>query len=124
MKTSSILAAVLAAGALLTAGVLGSPVAGAAPCSASAATGTIGAVSGATSQYLIAHPGADATLSAAIGQPPEQARASVRAYFTAHPDEYLALRGITAPLIDLQNQCGTAGLPMNLIQAFNEFQAG
>ena len=124
MKTSSVLPVVLATGALLTAGMLTSAVAGAAPCAASSATGTIGTVSGATSQYLLAHPGADATLSAAIGQPPEEARVSVREYFTAHPDEYFALKGITAPLVDLQNQCGTAGLPMNLVQAFNEFQTG
>ncbi len=124
MKTSSVLPVLLTAGALLTAGVLNSAAAGAAPCSASSATGTISAVSGETSRYLSAHPGADGVLSTAIGQPPEVARESVRAYFTAHPDEYFALKGITAPLVDLQNQCGTAGLPMNLIQAFNEFQAG
>jgi heme-binding protein len=100
------------------------PVAYAAPCSAAAATGTIGSVSSAASQFLATHPGADQTLSEAISQSPDDARASVRAYFTAHPDEYLALRGITAPLADVQNRCGTAGLPMNLIDAFDEFQAG
>ncbi len=100
------------------------PAANAAPCSASGATGTIGSVSTAASQYLATHPGADQTLSNAISQPPDEARASVRAYFTAHPDEYVALKGITAPLIGLQNECGTVGLPMNLIDAFNEFQAG
>lgn len=121
MKTRSVL---FTAGALLTAGALSPAVAGAAPCSASAATGTISAVSGEASRYLSAHPGADATLSAAIGQSPELARESVRAYFTAHPDEFFALKGITAPLVDLQNQCGTGGLPTDLIQAFNEFQAG
>ncbi len=104
--------------------VLTAPEAHAAPCSASGATSTIGSVSSAASQFLATHPGADQTLSDAISQPPDDARASVRAYFTAHPDEYLVLRGITAPLVDLQNRCGTAGLPLNLIDAFNEFQAG
>lgn len=42
----------------------------------------------------------------------------------AAPNEYVALKGITAPLVGLQNECGTVGLPMNLIDAFNEFQAG
>jgi heme-binding protein len=106
------------------AAALTAPVAYAAPCSAADATGTIGSVSSAASQFLATHPGADQTLSGAISQPPDDARASVRAYFTAHPDEYLALRGITAPLADVQNRCGTAGLPMNLIDAFDEFQAG
>jgi len=106
------------------AAIVGMPPAAAAPCSASAATATIGSVSSAASQFLAAHPGADQTLSDAISQPPDAARASVRAYFSAHPDEYLALKGITAPLVGLQDQCGTAGLPMNLIDAFDEFQAG
>jgi hemophore-related protein len=122
MKTSGI--TVLGGAGIIFAWIAASPVANAAPCSAANATGTIGAVSIATSQYLVTHPGADQTLSDAIAQSPQDARDSVRAYFTAHPDEYLALKGITRPLIDLQNQCGTAGLPANLIDAFNEFQAG
>jgi hemophore-related protein len=110
-------------GALTAGTLLAAPVAGAA-CSASGATNTISTVSGAASAFLSAHPGADATLSTAITQSPDEARTSVRSYFTAHPDEYLALKGITAPLVDLKNQCGTAGLPTNLVQAFEEFQTG
>ena len=104
MKLSGI--AMLGGAGIVFAGIAAAPVAGAAPCSASGATGTIGSVSTAASQYLAGHPGADQTLS------------------NAHPDEYVALKGITAPLVGLQNECGTAGLPMNLIDAFNEFQAG
>jgi heme-binding protein len=122
MKLSGI--AMLGGAGIVFAGIAAAPVAGAAPCSASGATGTIGSVSTAASQYLAGHPGADQTLSNAISQSPDDARASVRAYFTSHPDEYVALKGITAPLVGLQNECGTAGLPMNLIDAFNEFQAG
>jgi hemophore-related protein len=122
MKTRGI--AILGGVGIVSAGIAVAPLANAAPCSAASATGTIGSVSLATSQYLVAHPGADQTLSNAIVQSPQDARDSVRAYFTAHPDEYLALKGITRPLIDLQNQCGTVGLPANLIDAFNEFQAG
>lgn len=101
------------------------PVAGAAPCTASGATATISSVSGAASQFLSAHPGADQVLTNAASQSPDQARASVRAYFTANPGEYLELKGITRPLVDLENQCGVNGLgSANLLQAFNEFQNG
>ena len=41
-----------------------------------------------------------------------------------HIDEYFALKNITAPLMDLQRQCGTSLIPGPWIQAFNEFQAG
>lgn len=100
------------------------PVASAAPCTASGATGTIAQVSGAASQYLASHPGADQALTNAASQSSADARASVRDYFTAHPGEYFDLKGITAPLVDLQRQCNVAGGPMDLISAFNEFQAG
>jgi hemophore-related protein len=101
------------------------PVANAAPCSASGATATISSVSGAASQFLSAHPGADQALTNAASQSPDDARASVRAYFTANPGEYLELKGITRPLVDLQNQCGVNGLGgADLLQAFNEFQNG
>jgi hemophore-related protein len=99
--------------------------ANAAPCTASQATGTISSVSGAASQFLAAHPGADQVLTNAASQSPDDARASVRGYFTANPGEYLELKGITRPLVDLQNQCGGHGLGgADLLQAFNEFQAG
>lgn len=88
------------------------------------AAGTISSVSGAASQYLVAHPEADRVLSDARSQPADQARATVRNYFTANPGQYLDLKGITAPLVDLQNRCGTGGLPSYLVDAFNEFQAG
>lgn len=122
MKTLGI--GLLGATGLALAGLVSAPGAAAQPCSASGATNTIGAVSAATSQFLIAHPDADRTLSDAISQSPDDARASVRAYFTAHPDEYVTLRGITAPLVDLQHRCGSTNLPSNLVDAFDEFQAG
>ncbi|CAN5688787.1 heme-binding protein [soil metagenome] len=99
--------------------------ANAAPCTASQATGTISSVSGAASQFLAAHPGADQALTNAASQSPDDARASVRSYFTANPGEYLELKGITRPLVDLQNQCGVNGLGgADLLSAFNEFQNG
>ena len=116
-----VIASVAAAGAVAT---FVAPTAGAAPCSVSEATGTISSVSGAASQYLVAHPEADRVLSDARSQPADQARVTVRNYFTANPGQYLDLKGITAPLVDLQNRCGTGGLPSYLVDAFNEFQAG
>jgi heme-binding protein len=124
MKTSAIPGGLAIVVGCIAAAAITAPAANAAPCSVSAATGTIGAVSNSASQFLAGHPGADQTLSAAISQSPDDARASVRAYFTAHPDEYLALKDITAPLVALRHQCGTAGLPVNLIDALDEFQAG
>jgi hemophore-related protein len=101
------------------------PIANAAPCTASEATGTISSVSGAASQFLLAHPGADQALTNAASQSPDDARASVRSYFTSNVGEYLELKGITAPLVDLQKQCGVNGLGgADLLTAFNEFQNG
>lgn len=109
------------AGALAAVSV---PAAAAAPCMADEAANTISAVAGAAGQYLSAHPGANQVLSDAASQSPADARSSVRTYFTANPGEYLDLKGITAPLVDLQHRCGAVGLPSDLISAFNEFQAG
>lgn len=108
----------------IAAATIAAPAAGAETCSAVGTTATVGSVSTATSQFLATHPGSDQVLTAALSQGPEEARGSVRSYFTAHPDEYFALKGITAPLVDLQNQCGTAGLPPAWVEAFNEFQNG
>lgn len=57
-------------------------------------------------------------LTAAATQPPDAARANVRAYFTAHPNEYLDLRGIAAPLTDMRAQCGIAVSPGQLATLF------
>jgi heme-binding protein len=107
------------------AGAVTAPVANAAPCTASEATGTISSVAGAASQFLSAHPGADQALTNAASQSPADARASVRSYFMGNPGEYLQLKGITAPLVDLQHQCGVSGLGgADLLSAFDEFQNG
>lgn len=119
-------------GGALVGGVLGgmavavvaAPVAGAEPCRADAATATISQVSGAASQYLAVHPGANDALSNALTQSPADARTSVRAYFMSNPGEYLDLKNITAPLSNLRAQCGTSMLTPDLISAFDEFQAG
>lgn len=112
------------AAALIVAGAFGAfpmtlPVANAAPCTASGLATTASGVLGQAGGYLEAHPGANEVLTAAATQPPEDARAAVRAYFTAHPNEYLDLRGIAAPLTDMRAQCGIAVSPGQLATLFD-----
>ncbi|MGE2718763.1 heme-binding protein [Mycolicibacterium celeriflavum] len=109
----------LLCGALLAAGALGTaPAAAAAPCTASGLATTASGVLGQAGGYLESHPGANEVLTAAATQPPQEARAAVRAYFTAHPNEYLDLRGIAAPLTDMRAQCGIAVSPGQLATLF------
>lgn len=122
-RAAGVFAGCVAAAA--SAAVLAAPAASAAPCMADEAANTISAVAGDAGRYLSAHPGANQALSDAAAQPRDQARTTVRNYFTANPGEYFDLKGITAPLVDLKNRCGAAGgIPTDLISAFDEFQAG
>jgi hemophore-related protein len=95
----------------VAAGLLGAVVAGppaaAAPaaCTASGLATTASGALGAAGQYLGSHPDADNVLTAAASQSPEDARSSVRGYFTAHPNEFLELQNILRPVTDLRNQC-------------------
>lgn len=106
--------------ALIVVGAFGtSPVAHAAPCTASGLATTASGVLGQAGGYLEAHPGANDVLTTAATQPPQDARTAVRAYFTAHPNEYLDLRGIAAPLTDMRAQCGVAISPGQLATLFD-----
>ena len=96
------------------------PTAGAAPCTASGLATTASGVLSQAGAYLDAHPGANDVLTAAGNQPPDEARSSVRGYFTAHPGEFLDLRAIASPLSDLRNQCGIALTPSQLALLFDE----
>jgi hemophore-related protein len=100
------------------AGTVGSPLASAAPCSASGLATTASGVLGEAGTYLDAHPGADDVLTAAANQPPDVARANVRGYFTGHPGEFLDLQRIAQPVKDLRNQCGIAISPSQLASLF------
>jgi hemophore-related protein len=93
-------------------------------CSAQGLAGTVSSVTGAARQYLVAHPGANQVLTAARGQPRDQAAADIRGYFTANPQEYYELRAILAPVGDAQRQCNVAVLPADLASAYNQFMAG
>jgi heme-binding protein len=99
-------------------GLIGAPVASAAPCSASGLATTASGVLGEAGGYLDAHQGANDVLTAAANQPPDQARSNVRAYFTGHPGEFLDLQRIVQPLKDLRNQCGISISPTQLATLF------
>ena len=109
----------------LAVATLGSPSASAAPdCSGATVANTISSVTGSARQYLANHPGAGQVLSAAVNQPRPQAEADVRGYFTANPGEYYDLRGILAPIGDVQRQCNVSVLPADLSTAYQQFMAG
>ena len=132
MKISSIVArrkvAGISAGCLLggmAMGIVGAPSAAAAPdCSPAGVNNTVSSVQGSAEQYLAAHPSANQVVTAAYGQPRPQAAASLRGYFTGHPQEYNDLRGILAPIGDTERQCNVTALPPNLESAYQEFMAG
>ena len=74
--------------------------------------------------YLDGHPGANQVVTAAYNQPRPEAAANVRGYFTANPQEYYDLRGILAPIGDVQQQCNVTVLSPELASAYSEFMAG
>ena len=90
------------------------PTAGAQPdCTASGFSHTASGVLAAAGAWLDAHPDANNVLTAA-GMQGAGAEQSVRDYFTGRPQEYAELRGIAAPLIDLQHGCNAAIQPMQI----------
>lgn len=107
------------------AATLAAPSAGAATgCEASTVSGTVSSVTGSARAYLDSHPGANQAVTSAIGQPRPQAAATLRGYFTANPQEYYDLRGILAPIGDVQRTCNIQALPPGLASAYDEFMAG
>lgn len=109
----------------VAAATLAVPTAAAADqCSADAVAARVGSVTGAAQQYLGTHPGANRVVTAAYGQPRDRAAADIRGYFTAHPQEYYELRGILAPIGDVQRECNVTVLPPELASAYTEFMAG
>jgi heme-binding protein len=97
------------------------PTAGAAPdpCSASGVAATASGVLNAVSGYLDGHSDANDVLTAAVTQPPADARSSVRGYFIGHPGEALDLKNIAQPLIDLRGQCHAVATPDQLAALFD-----
>mgnify|MGYP002713643472 CR=1 FL=1 len=109
----------------LAAATIAAPNASAAPnCSADAVAGTVSSVTGSARAYLAGHPGANQAVTAALGQPRPAAEASLRGYFNANPSQYYDLRGILAPIGDVQSQCNVTVLPPDLASAYATFMAG
>ncbi len=123
-KVAGMCAGTLLAG--IGAATIAAPAATAAPeqCSASGVAGTVSSVMGSARQYLDNHPGANHAVTAAFDQPRPQAESNLRGYFTANPGEYYELRGILAPIGDVQSQCNVSVLPPELSSAYNTFMAG
>jgi hemophore-related protein len=107
----------------VAAATIAMPTANAAPCTASGFAATAGDVLRDAGGYLADHPGANDVLTAAGTQPAGQAESSVRAYFTAHPTEYLELQRIVGPLTGLRNQCGVSVTPGQLATLFDALAA-
>ena len=92
-------------------------------CSASDFSRTASGVLATAGGWLDAHPGANDVLSAA-GMQGAGGEQSVRDYFVAHPMEYQELRGIAAPLLDLQRGCGLAIQPMQIAALYTALSQG
>jgi hemophore-related protein len=90
-----------------------------APCTASGLATTASGVLNAAGAYLHAHPGANHVLTAAGTQSPAAAEQSVRAYFTANPNEFIDLQNIVQPLTDMRNRCGMGVSPAQLVMLFD-----
>ncbi|MGH3556923.1 MAG: heme-binding protein [Mycobacterium sp.] len=90
-----------------------------APCTASGLATTASGVLSAAGGYLDSHPDTNDVLTAAVSQPPAEARSSVRGYFVAHPNEFLDLQNIARPLTDLRSQCNTSVSPGQLAALFD-----
>jgi hemophore-related protein len=105
---------------------IAAPIVSAAPqqCDAGSLANTVSTTTGSARAYLDAHPETNQVVTAAMGQPRDQASANLRGYFTGHPQEYYDLRGILAPIGDAQRQCNVTVLPPDLASAYTEFMAG
>jgi heme-binding protein len=101
------------------------PTAGAVPdpCSASGLAATSSGVLNAASGYLDSHPDANNVLTAAVNQPPADAKSAVRGYFLSHVGEALELKGIAQPLLDLRSRCNAAVSPDQLAALFDALSA-
>jgi heme-binding protein len=112
----------LAVGAASALMAVSAPVASAGPaCTAAGLATTVSSVAAAAGQYLDAHPDANDALTQAGSQSPEDAKASIRAYFMGHSDQYFALQNIARPLTDMRTQCNSnvgPGQISALLQAF------
>jgi hemophore-related protein len=85
-----------------------------AQCTASGLASVASGVLGQAGGYLDGHPEANNVLTTAASQPPEDAKSSVRGYFTSHPGEFFDLQNIAQPLNNLRNQCDASLSPSHI----------
>jgi heme-binding protein len=117
-RTATGMFAAIAGAGVVAAALAPSADAAPAPCTASAFANTASSVLGAAGQYLDAHPDANQALTDAGSQGP-QAEGSLRSYFTAHPQQFLDLKGIARPLTDQKSQCNSTVSPAQLSALLN-----
>ena len=105
--------------------VMVAPTAGAVPdpCSASGVAATASGVLNSASGYLDGHPDVNNVLTAAVNQPPAEAKSSVRGYFLGHVGEALELKSIAQPLLDLKGKCNASVSPDQLAALFDALSA-
>ena len=113
------LIAMLALGAFASLTIAVPTAAAAPPCSAAGMATTASGVLAQAGAYLDAHPEANNVLTAAGTQSTGDAEAAIRAYFLAHPGEFLDLQNIARPLTSLRGQCGVSVSPGQLATLFD-----
>ncbi|MDX1889437.1 heme-binding protein [Mycolicibacterium sp. 050158] len=110
----------LAAGALLTGGLIGTTLLGSLPsafanedpalnppnCTAADLEGVRAGVSAATSAYLFTHPDYNWFVTSLEGLPRDQVAKQMKDYLNQHPDTKADITGIRQPLVDIKNRCG------------------
>lgn len=89
-------------------------------CAPDALAMTAAYSTGSARQYLASHPQTDNAVTAAQNQPRADGSATLRGYFSNHPQEYRDLRDILAPTGDAQRQCNVTLLPPKLAAAYDE----
>jgi heme-binding protein len=62
-------------------------------------------VATATAAYFFTHPDANAFFSSIKGQPKEQSRGAVKAYFASNPQVQAELAGVRQPMADFKGRC-------------------
>jgi hemophore-related protein len=113
---------VFAVGALggVAAATIALPTASAQPqCTAAGLSTALGTVSTATGQYLASHPGANDVVTDAGALPAGEGENAIRAYFVAHPQEWVELQAIAQPLRSLRQQCNVDVAPAQVARLFD-----
>jgi hemophore-related protein len=123
--SSGRLARRLTGGAIVSAGLIGVTLFGAAPsafanedpaqdppnCTAADLEGVRAGVSASTSAYLFTHPDYNWFVTSLEGLPKDQVSQQMKDYLNVHPDTKNDIMGIRQPLVDIKNRCGAPPSP-------------